>query len=384
MPVSNETTNVKTDGMGSIISNDSIEYSTTDGVLSVTSKHASVDDNNTEDNVSENIIGDTVSAMKAEGTFYESCVNTPADQMLKTLKAFWSQRMSNCIFSHININSFRHKYPFMHDLLLNNVVDYLAISKTKIDSTFPNAQFHAEGFSILWQDNTSSSGGLLIYIRSDIPHRRLSDAEVNENGIESICVELTIAKCKTVISWVYKHPKVPNDVFMQSITKITDSVLCYSSDCVLIGDMNCCPTKSNILRDFCDIYGMTNLIKDATCNKGHVPLLLDVILVTNPKRYAGTFNTECGLSDYHNIIGAGTKRHVLFLKPKKIHYRSYKNFTETDFRHDIETAPFHVVHIFDEVDDIAWFSSELLVAIINDHAPLKTKCIKKGSVPYMN
>ena len=72
------------------------------------------------------------------------------------------------------------------------------------------------------------------------------------------------------------------------------------------------------------------------------------------------------------------------LNLKKIHYRSYKNFNETDFRHDIEPAPFHVAHIFDEVDDIAWFSSELLVTIINDHAPLKTKYIKKRSVPYMN
>ena len=73
------------------------------------------------------VVRDTVSAMKAEGTYYESCVNTPADQMLKTLKAFRSQRMSNFIFSHININSFRHKCAFMHELLLNNAVDYLAI-----------------------------------------------------------------------------------------------------------------------------------------------------------------------------------------------------------------------------------------------------------------
>ena len=87
--------------------------------------------------------------------------------------------------------------------------------------------------------------------------------------MESICVELTIAKCKTVISCVYKHPKVPNDVFMKCITKITDqsyviAVIVFRSGM----DMNCCPTKSNILRDFCDIYGMTNLIKDAACNKG--------------------------------------------------------------------------------------------------------------------
>ena len=106
-------------------------------------------------------------------------------------------------------------------------------------------------------------------------------AQKKQKCIGSICVELTIAKWKTVISCVYKHPKVPNDVFMKCITKITDSVLCYSSDRVLIRDMNCCPTKRNILRDFCDIYGMTNFIKDATCNQSHVPSLLDVILVTD-------------------------------------------------------------------------------------------------------
>ena len=52
MSVSSETTNVKTGGMGSTFSYDSIEYSTTDGVRSVTSKHTSVDDSNTENNVS--------------------------------------------------------------------------------------------------------------------------------------------------------------------------------------------------------------------------------------------------------------------------------------------------------------------------------------------
>ena len=143
MRVSNETTNVKTDVMGSIISNGSIEYSTTDGALSDTSNHTSVDDSNIEDNVSENIVGDTVSDMTTEGTCYESCINTPANRMLKTLKAFRLHHMSNFILSQININSFRHKYAFMHDFLLNNVVDYLAISETKIDSTFPNAQLHA-------------------------------------------------------------------------------------------------------------------------------------------------------------------------------------------------------------------------------------------------
>ena len=40
--------------------------------------------------------------------------------------------------------------------------------------------------------------------------------------------------------------------------------------------------------------------------------------------------------------------------------------------------------LFYGVDDIACFFSKLLVTIINYRAPLKTKFMKKRSVPYMN
>ena len=33
----------------------------------------------------------------------------------------------NFIFAHININSFRHKYGFIRDLLIKNTVDFFAL-----------------------------------------------------------------------------------------------------------------------------------------------------------------------------------------------------------------------------------------------------------------
>ena len=35
---------------------------------------------------------------------------------------------SNFLFAHVNINSFRHKYPYIHDMLIKQSVDLLAIS----------------------------------------------------------------------------------------------------------------------------------------------------------------------------------------------------------------------------------------------------------------
>ena len=61
----------------------------------------------------------------------------------------------------------------MQPILSNRKVDLLVISESKLDSTFPNAKFNVDGFCINRQDYTASSGGLLVYMRSDIAHRRL-------------------------------------------------------------------------------------------------------------------------------------------------------------------------------------------------------------------
>ena len=66
---------------------------------------------------------------------------------------------------------------------LKNCLDYFAISETKLDGSFPDAKFNVNDFNILREDNTAASGGLMMYIRSDITHRRLTAAEYNKDGI---------------------------------------------------------------------------------------------------------------------------------------------------------------------------------------------------------
>ena len=141
---------------------------------------------------------------------------------------------------------------------------------------------------------------------------------------------------------------------------------------------------SNTVKDICDVYGLTNLIKTPTCHKGPVSTLIDIILVSNPKRYIDTLNAKFVLSDHHNIIGAATRRFAPSLKPHRIYYRSYKQFCEEKYLHDINCAPFHIADIFDDINDMAWFLSSPIRTIIDENAPIKSKIIKKKCVPYMN
>ena len=50
----------------------------------------------------------------------------------------------------------------------------------------------------------------------------------------------------------------------------------------------------------------------------------------------------------------------------------------------MDTAPFYVGNIFDDVDDIFWFNHTLIQDIINGHAPIKQKKTVKQPVPFMN
>ena len=62
-------------------------------------------------------------------------------------------------------------------ILWHNTIDVLFLSETKIDSSFPTAQFCVHGFKNHRTGRNSGGGGVMVLIRNDIPHRRRPDLE---------------------------------------------------------------------------------------------------------------------------------------------------------------------------------------------------------------
>ena len=92
----------------------------------------------------------------------ESC-DTPLP--LKNLKLKNTHRL---ILGHLNINSIVGKFDHLKVLIENNI-DILVLTETKIDSSFPNAQFRIDGFSAPFAlDRNRFGGEVLIYVREDI------------------------------------------------------------------------------------------------------------------------------------------------------------------------------------------------------------------------
>ena len=114
---------------------------------------------------------------------------------------------------HLNINSIRNKFQPLSQILQNNVLDILFVQETKIDDSFPHAQFHVNGYKLHRNDCTCTAGGIMVYIRDDIAHRRRQDLEQysisDERGrLELLCIDVNIRNEQWLFVSVYKQPKL--------------------------------------------------------------------------------------------------------------------------------------------------------------------------------
>ena len=114
-----------------------------------------------------------------------------AKSRLMEMKAQSSDKL---ILGHLNINSIRNKFEALKFIIGNNI-DILLISETKLDDSFPSAQFLIKGFSAPYRfDRKSKGGGLLFYIRKDIPLPSKILTYSSNCDIETLLVEINLRK----------------------------------------------------------------------------------------------------------------------------------------------------------------------------------------------
>ena len=77
-------------------------------------------------------------------------------------------RLSNVdrlIIGHLNINSLRNKFEMLREIIQDKL-DILLISETKVDPSFLSSQFTLDGFSSPFRlDRNSSTGGIMLFVR---------------------------------------------------------------------------------------------------------------------------------------------------------------------------------------------------------------------------
>ena len=116
-----------------------------------------------------NLSTETVHLVSSETSLYSNTENneiTDPNQKLSKLK---KNNLGRLIIGHLNINSLRNKFEALKTMVKGKV-DILMVSETKIDESFPMAQFSIEGFTNSFrQDRDHEGSGIIVYVRDDIP-----------------------------------------------------------------------------------------------------------------------------------------------------------------------------------------------------------------------
>ena len=121
---------------------------------------------------------------------------------IRELKHLRQENRYRVIIGHININSIRNKFESSVKYVDNNL-EILMISEKKIGDTFPESQFLIQGFSTPYRlDRTARGGGILLYIRRDIPSKILKKITVNKS-FEGFFVELNLRSKKWLLGCSY-------------------------------------------------------------------------------------------------------------------------------------------------------------------------------------
>ena len=89
------------------------------------------------------------------------------------LRALRKKNLNKLIIAHLNVNSLRNKLEFLKEQIQDNI-DILMISETKIDASFPIGKFLLNVYSTSFRlDCNTHGGGIVFNVWEDISSKLL-------------------------------------------------------------------------------------------------------------------------------------------------------------------------------------------------------------------
>ena len=284
---------------------------------------------------------------------------------------------NNPSLAYINVKSIRNKHSDMFTFLDCNI-DILTIAETKLDCTFPTAQFIVEGYKEPFRkDRKKNSGGLLVYVKEDIPSRELKNHPLVPDLLDIVVIGLNFRKQKWLLISLYIS-SLNRIIFYDAMSKVIDFYSRTYTNIILMGDFNTRPDDKNF-RAFYEGHDLFDLIKDKTCFKSASGTCIYLIFTNRKFCLRNTCTIDTGVSDFHRMIFTQLMLTFQKLPPKTIFFRDYKNFDQENFDKDLILSLMCNINVS---SNYAQFS-ELFGKVLDKHAPLKKRKVRGNQMPFM-
>ena len=224
----------------------------------------------------------------------------------------------------------------------------------------------------------SNGGGLLVYVRDDIPSFLLKSFSFKDD-IECICFEINLHRKKWVLFCIYRPPSQEQAYFFDELGKAIDHHSEKYENFMLVGDFNAVETDQEVI-DFMNLFDLKNLVREPTCFKSNNPRCIDLMLTNRGRNFQQTTAIETGLSDFHKMVVTVLKTSFDKQKPNVVNYIDYRNFRDEVFRQDLQKEIADL-----DVQRLTYTSFQSAFGhVLDKHAPMKKRYIRANDSPFMN
>lgn len=292
--------------------------------------------------------------------------------------------------AHININSIRNKIDEIAEILFSDNLHILAVSETHLDSTFEDAELSIQGYNFFRRDRNKFGGGVACYIQEHIPVKIRVD--LMHFRIEVLWLQIHLPHLKSILVGCCYRPPSANSIYLDTICKMLDYSSTLGHETYFMGDINIdwfsqnCPLKSKLLT-VTDTCGLLQVIDKPTrtCLKNGTmtSTCIDHIFTNTPQLCSKVLSVPIGCSD-HNLIVIVRNTKIAKPGPKVIIKRSYKMFNQENFVNDVKNVCWSKVLSSTNPDEALSKFDEVLMPLVDKHAPLKKFTVRNARTPWLD
>ena len=229
--------------------------------------------------------------------------------------------------------------------------------------------------------------GLALYVHNSIQNITTRRTDLESQCIESLWVEICNSKTPSLlVGYVYRNPAVTYEWYHEFVT-LLDKVSESKSNVLLLDDFNTDLLKPHLAWESTfSILGLNQFITQparVTCSTN---TLIYHIYTNNPYLVHSISVPNIAISDHFPVLCTWSIK--LPRRPPQgqsrtfKQYRTFKRFNEDAcFKNILSCAPFCDVYKFDIHDDALSVWYDIVMPIINVHAPLRRKRVKHPKLP---
>ena len=286
-----------------------------------------------------------------------------------------------CLF---NAQSARNKTLDIVDYIIDKQIELCLITESwlRSDDSVVKGELTPDGYKLVCTQprENRNGGGIAVIHHSNIQLKVLQSAHKNTFEFIEMLVSDGTNTLRIVV--IYHPPysdknRSTTNAFLSEFSELLEILLPTPGRLLIAGDFNFhFENASNPdtikLTDLLDSVGLEQRVTEPTHRCGHTLDLLitrsvdDTIFVTPPK-------ADYTISDHITVLCK-----ILLIKPplvtKQISFRKIKNISINDFKQDILNSNLHS-ETPSTLTDLATEYNDILRTILDQHAPLITKCL---------